>query len=500
MRAWIVMALGGLAVPLAFWSPICGLMAYCWMAYMRPQEMAWGLGQYNVALWITIAMFAGLAVRLKARFFKRSGVVAMIFALWAWWVVTTLTALDRPTAIDALNQISKIFLVCLVTTGLCDNRRNLHWVIVAICGSLAFHGMKYGVHGIVTGGQAINQPIGGMMSGNNENAIAFDIALPFLVYLGFEDKAKWRKLCWWGAAGLTAMAVIFSYSRGGFVGMAAAAVVMIWRTKARIPALFIGAPSLVGLFLLLAPTAHVERMMGIRAAATTDLSVLMRFQAWGVAKEITKAHPIVGIGPKNFLGEAHRFPHPIDFPKMEIHNTYWEFLASSGIPGLLLYVGLVLAAFVVTTRVIRDVNRSGDARLSWCGSMAKATQAAMASFLVASTFGSLMHFDMMYHLCAIAACVPAVLAHEKAKYAAQDAASAPAPAAASPPPEPTPQPALTRYELAPALAAPVPTGLPDFRGAAQGRIHHGVHGGHGERDADIEKSTRRRLESRVYRL
>src|SRR5262249_49420874 len=36
MRTYLVLLLAGLAVPLALISPLAGLVAYCWLAYMRP--------------------------------------------------------------------------------------------------------------------------------------------------------------------------------------------------------------------------------------------------------------------------------------------------------------------------------------------------------------------------------------------------------------------------------------------------------------------------------
>jgi O-antigen ligase len=172
-------------------------------------------------------------------------------------------------------------------------------------------------------------------------------------------------------------------------------------------------------------------------------------------------NPMTGIGPRNFVGEAHRFPHPPDFPRMEVHNTYLEIAASSGIPALLLYVALVVAAFRTCRRVEADTRGETDPRLAWFGAMARGCQASMASFLVSSTFGSLMHFDLMYHLCAVTVCLPVALRHERERAgpsAAGALAAAPARRA---------RPAYSRYDRSPALATPVPPGLPDFRAAAR---------------------------------
>ncbi len=462
MRATIVIFLCVLAVPLALISPFHGLLAYCWLSYARPQEWAWGISHVNFGFYVAVALFVGLAARFRLRFFRWSAVTVLLLALWGVWCAATLGALDTEAASGGLAQISKIFLICLVTTALAVTKDRLRWVVLAIVGSLSFHAVKMGLFGLLNPGVRMDQGIGGMMSGNNENAIAFGIALPFLVYLGIEEKRALRRLLWFGAAFCATVAIVLSYSRGGFLGIAAAGLVMVWRTRARFVSLFVVAPVVISLFLALAPSEFVERVSGIQEASKTDLSVIRRLEAWDVAWTIAKEHPFLGIGPRNFLGQFHRFPHPFGFPRMEIHNTYLEFLASSGFLSLGLYLALVVAAFRSCSRVQRDALGRNDPRLSWFVSMGRAMQASMAVFLVSSTFGSLMHFDLMYHLCALSACLPVAYRHELDRLGA---ATADATAAAAE--SPTERPALSRYERRPVLPSGLPAGLPDFRSAAR---------------------------------
>ena len=415
MRAAIVMLLAAVAIPVAFFSPFWGLVSYCLLSYMRPQDMAWGIGHISFGFYVTIALFAGLFMRMKFAFFRPSPVTLLMLGLWAWVGVSTLTAISQPAALEGFAHISKIFVICMVTTALCVTKQRLRWVIVAIAGGLAFHGVKMGLYGLLHGGVQLLDGIGGMMSGNNENAIALGVALPICVYFGLDEERRWPRLAWWlGAAG-TALAILWTYSRGGFLGMMAALAVIVWRTRYRMVTVCFLVPLATVLFFAFAPDAYVDRVSTIGDAAQTDLSTIRRLQAWDIAAHITAEHPLLGIGPRNFAEEFRRFPHPFDLPRMEIHNTYLELSASSGLPALLLYGLLITAAFRSCGRVVRDATERADARLRWFVGTGRALQAAMAGFLVSSTFGSLMHFDLMYHLCALAACVPVAYDAELAR-------------------------------------------------------------------------------------
>ena len=67
------MVLASLAIPLAFLSPLIGLCAYCLLAYMRVQDLAWGVGHISFGLYTAMALFAGLAVRMRFDFFASTG-------------------------------------------------------------------------------------------------------------------------------------------------------------------------------------------------------------------------------------------------------------------------------------------------------------------------------------------------------------------------------------------------------------------------------------------
>jgi hypothetical protein len=71
-------------------------------------------------------------------------------------------------------------------------------------------------------------------------------------------------------------------------------------------------------------------------------SVNARFDYWRAAVQITKEHPVFGTGPGTFFIPYEKIRHPKSEPSRMTHNDYLEQASDSGIPGLLLYAGLIV--------------------------------------------------------------------------------------------------------------------------------------------------------------
>jgi hypothetical protein len=86
----------------------------------------------------------------------------------------------------------------------------------------------------------------------------------------------------------------------------------------------------------------------------------IRLQQYAAAIDIGIAYPLFGIGGRNFLfvAKSYGVSRPI-----VIHNAYLGYLAAIGIPGALLFIGGLLAVFLVA--VAETVRTNNDDRLLW---------------------------------------------------------------------------------------------------------------------------------------
>jgi len=92
------------------------------------------------------------------------------------------------------------------------------------------------------------------------------------------------------------------------------------------------------------------------------------------------------------------------------HNTFIQVGAELGVPGLLLFMGLIATAFVSLRRVTRLAGRSGPAAAD-LSRMAQALTAALIGFVTGSVFLSLAYHDILYTLVAFTLALAKIAHH-----------------------------------------------------------------------------------------
>lgn len=116
--------------------------------------------------------------------------------------------------------------------------------------------------------------------------------LAFLITIGLATalslpwvRARW----WWAAIGIMTLAVILTFSRSGYVALAAGAgLVALIRSRT---IFFLGLLAMVGMVLFV-PRIQ-ERVIGIR---TVDETAKLRIVSWQNALTVIHDHPLLGVG------------------------------------------------------------------------------------------------------------------------------------------------------------------------------------------------------------
>ena len=115
------------------------------------------------------------------------------------------------------------------------DRRRFRILVMLIAFSIGFLGAKRGLIGLLRGGARYNDGPGGFMSDNNSFALVLNMILPLLVAHrhGREAEAaadRRRRV----VAALCAVTVLFTFSRGGLLTLAAIAPLLVWRSRHRL--------------------------------------------------------------------------------------------------------------------------------------------------------------------------------------------------------------------------------------------------------------------------
>jgi O-antigen ligase len=193
------------------------------------------------------------------------------------------------------------------------------------------------------------------------------------------------------------VAIIYTQSRGAVFGILAVFAVYGLRfVRSKAVVLVVGVGVAVVLYLAMGIS---ERMSGGRLSEGLDASAMSRLEFWIVASKAAIARPLTGVGLANFpvfnYSQTGRF--------MTTHNTWLQVLAETGLPGLILFVLMVVSAFRTSMRAER-VLRATDLHSS-VQPVAFALLASIAGFCAAGSFLSQGFTWSIYVIVAVAAAV-----------------------------------------------------------------------------------------------
>lgn len=406
MRDLFVLAVIFGSLPVILFRPFFGLVTYSWLAYMRPQDMTWGMSRVlPLSQWVALAMLLGIVVTLGRERIATFKLQTVLMALLALWIsVTVLTAVLPEMAKEVYGHYWKGILIAVLTTGLVRDRERFRTLLIVIAFSLGFLGAKRGLVGLLRGGAQYNDGPGGFMADNNSFALMLNMSLPLLVGIATTDPRRWVRITAAVMAALTVPTILFTFSRGGLLTLCVVAGLLIWRSKNRWLVAGVMALSLLG-FVALTSDSLTEKYLQ-RAETIDDYqedgSAMGRINAWKTSWYVFLDYPVFGVGPNNLAAVFQRYsPEPGRF--RVAHNAYFQLLAECGLPALLLFLGAIGAAL---WRMQRLRDRTGQP--SWIEIQARMFQISILGYLAGSMFLNMAYNEVIYHLIGLTVCLEVV--------------------------------------------------------------------------------------------
>lgn len=399
-------------VPVSLRRPWIGILGWYWIAYMVPHGLAWGFART-----LPIAMVVGGATLVGFLFLKdrkplpRIGATFFMLACSVHFTLTTILAHNQELAWGKWDRVSKILLMTFVTMSLFQDRVRLRWLYLITALSLGFYGLKGGFWALRTGGggESIQEggalvlgPVMSFFADNNTLGLALCMALPLLLYLSREEERPWLKWLMRITFGFSIVAIIFTYSRGAFLGLSIVLGVLIWRSPWRMRF----ATAILAVVLIAAPFAPARLYNRIGSIAqqesveTRDTSTAGRLQAWETAWNIAVSRPLTGAGFRALWNADLWLTYfGRNFLKaFDAHSIYFEVLGEHGFLGLGLYLGALIST-MLTLRRLRKRWR-GHPEHGYLSRYAEMTQLSLYPFLVSGAFIGVAYFDLYYLLVA----------------------------------------------------------------------------------------------------
>lgn len=175
------------------------------------------------------------------------------------------------------------------------------------------------------------------------------------------------------------IAIYFSYTRGAWV--AVVAMLFYWMALKLNSSKYIVAFGIIGAiflttyilqdnrYLKYAPNYDTTIYHGDLSEHLTstfemeDMSTVERFYRWIAAVHLFKTHPLVGVGPNNFVAEYKK--HTVtayetyiseNEERSTVHNYFLLLLTEQGLPAMLLFLALIVAVLFTAQRLYNQTS------------------------------------------------------------------------------------------------------------------------------------------------
>ncbi len=399
MRQFLIFSIVVIAVPLAFFVPFTGLVSYVAIAYVRPHQWAY-MPATQVSLWVAVATLLGYIIFELTRRSPQLLSNILILLLWAQIGLATLFARSPMDAQGKFIEFSKTFAIALLMTAMVDSEKRVRWLLLGTVLAIGFLAFRSNIGILLTLGQNRIYGPGGAFEDNNDYALLLNLAAPITFYVARAEKKRWLKIICYALTAMMMITVIFTLSRGGFLGLCVVLFCLAMKSKYKVTGL--AAAAVVGLLtFVVLPQRVLERVGSIQSATQSDQSAQMRLQTWSVSMRIIAEHPLFGVGPRNILQIYNRY---VETETVRVaHNAYLQMGVDAGLPGLVLFSGIIALSYWRLRRSRKILKaRSPDSPLI---NYSNGMEIALIGYLVTAIFLSRHDLELLYEVVALATSV-----------------------------------------------------------------------------------------------
>jgi len=381
-------------------KPLAGVFAalvlFMLIYFARPEDWIPGLSTAPLAkiagILVLIALLFSLG-QVRQRLPRESLLVGLLVG--QLFLSSALSPVWRGGAFQVALEFAKVLVVVLVIVAAVTTVGRLKALIFTQAVSVAAIAAV-----TIWKGRLILGRLEGVLAGSysdpNDLALAIVISLPLCLVLLFLSKRWLSKILWSVSLLMMTYAALLTGSRGGFLALVVVVALCLWEfaIQGRRPYL-LGLAILAGLILWqFAGGMVIGRLKGTLNAnddtAAAYSSAQARQQMFWRSVEVTKEHPLFGVGPGNFdqvSGQWHT-----------THNSLTLMSSEAGLPALVLYVMILVCGFGSLSATKRLVPRLTESRL-----LAGSLFASLTGYAVGSLFLSVAYTFFPYILVAYSA-------------------------------------------------------------------------------------------------
>jgi probable O-glycosylation ligase (exosortase A-associated) len=392
--------------------PWSGLLAFGWIAFVKPQSLLWSFAAdvpFNLIIAISTAL--GWAFSKDKKRFDIDLTTILIILLVVIAALSTLFSLAPETSRGEFSKLIKTIAFLFLLKVMMTSRVRVHGYVWLMAFAMGFFGLNGGTLFIVTaGGHELSGPPQSEIGDRNHLALAMLLAVPLMNYLRLQSRHHWMEIALAGAMVMTVLAVFSTYSRGGFVGLLAMAMFLWWKSKKRMAAL-VALPLIAISLYSVTPDSWKQRMGTIETAQTEDNSFKLRLLAWHTHLNAALDRPLTGAGLYALQTGRAFFRYAPGKDVIDVvnnrpraaHSIYFQVLGDLGFIAFFIYLALIALGFWNAVWISRQTRNRPD--LEWMSDLARMIQVSLVAFCVAGAALSMAFYDYFLSLLIVLATV-----------------------------------------------------------------------------------------------
>jgi putative inorganic carbon (hco3(-)) transporter len=358
------------------------------LEYGRPQDMLSVIGSLHPALILTLIIFIVWLTSGKLRMAASPQTTRMVLFLF-------LLAAHVPFSVNnfrAFTVTQGFFLLFPLSISIMIfvDRIELLKSFMKWWALLIFYVSVNGIFGHGVAGSAF-------LNDENDFSLLMNLMLPFAICLFLYEQKTILKMAYVITALACVTSIVLSSSRGGLVGLMTVLVVIWFESPRKVLSLILVGILALGVYVV-ADQKYWDRMSTIEN--TDQGTAKERLESWQAGWDMFKDYPL-GIGPGNF---------PVKFPEYQpesmsrnmwgrqAHSLWFTLLPELGIPGVLLYLSLL----ITNLRDILYLRRASKTRDTnnrrYIYYLSVAFMASLAGYFVSGSFISVLYYPHYWYL------------------------------------------------------------------------------------------------------
>ncbi len=409
MRNLIFASLWIALFPMVLFSTHIGVLIWIWLSLSTPQEKIYDIVngvQFNRI--VAIMTFITVMIRKEKKDFYLDTTTALYTLFVIQIILADQFALSSYDFGFVIEKVVKTYALYMMINGIMYTRHRIHMAVFAYCIGLAMESSFEGAAFVLTG--AAHKVYGTPGLGdNNGAALAVLLSIPMCYFCLQYASHKLMRLGLIGLIVLSALTVVATYSRGGFVGLLICGFFLIGRTRKKLPIVLMVGVIGIGLSYMVGQD-WIDRINSI-GQADDNGSFLGRVMAWKISLLMAIDHPIFGGGLNAVtVYNNWRVYAPVastmgilDIPDpgyaLAAHNIFFEVLGDTGFPGLFMFAGILAVNMFNCSRIIHAARK--DPSLGWAGDMARMMQVSLIIYVTAGSLLSYAYYESYWILIAI---------------------------------------------------------------------------------------------------